>query len=308
MLATILHAKSDTGASASTGGSTVVQPADWNSAHLATFASEASDPLKAIAAGGATISSGTVVFATSNSVSFGMADGTVTASFGGGGGGAKGAILFAGSEQALPMGIALASLTTTASTSSLTMALMPATLGATQAIAGLFHTIGWSATEAGGGVTNAVSHSWGIFGVSGSSLTLEASGSIRLSRSLFLDAHSFTIGEGTSTFSYSTAAGSHSTLLRISQPLTLTLSQGTHYLGSLINGACSLLTYRPAELDDGGARTYPWLVLGESSTYGAAMPEGLATAGVAGAPPVMPTSIPLATASASPFLPLGVAT
>lgn len=56
-----------------------IQPQHWNSAHEVTFVPDATEVIKWASAGTQSISSGTLVFGNSNGVSFGMSNGTITA-------------------------------------------------------------------------------------------------------------------------------------------------------------------------------------------------------------------------------------
>jgi hypothetical protein len=79
MLVTINHIKTVTVAD---GTNTALQrPSDWNSNHAATIQFTNSDLVQWFSAGASSISSGTLVFGNSNNVSFGMSNGTITASF-----------------------------------------------------------------------------------------------------------------------------------------------------------------------------------------------------------------------------------
>lgn len=81
MLVTIQHIKSVTVAD---GTNTDLQrPSDWNSNHAATIQFTNTDLVQWFSAGTSSISSGTLIFGNSNNVSFGMSNGTITASFAG---------------------------------------------------------------------------------------------------------------------------------------------------------------------------------------------------------------------------------
>lgn len=58
----------------------IVRPSDWMSTHAVTFSPDATEVIKVISAGAQSVSSGSVVFANSNGVTFGMNAGTITAS------------------------------------------------------------------------------------------------------------------------------------------------------------------------------------------------------------------------------------
>ena len=79
MLATITHVKSVTVADGT--NTTIVRPSDWNSTHLATIQFTNTDLVQWFSAGTSSISSGTLAFGNANGVSFGMNNGTLTASF-----------------------------------------------------------------------------------------------------------------------------------------------------------------------------------------------------------------------------------
>lgn len=75
---TVQHVK--TSLIADGADTSLVRPSDWNSSHAVTFSPDASEVIKVISAGAGSVSSGSVVFANSNGVTFGMNAGTITAS------------------------------------------------------------------------------------------------------------------------------------------------------------------------------------------------------------------------------------
>jgi len=75
---TVQHVK--TSLIADDADTSLVRPSDWNSTHAITFSPDASEVIKVISAGAQSVSSGSVVFANSNGVTFGMNNGTITAS------------------------------------------------------------------------------------------------------------------------------------------------------------------------------------------------------------------------------------
>jgi len=56
-----------------------IKPSNWNADHAITFVPDSSEVIKWVSAGAESVSSGTVVFGNSNGVSFGMSNGTITA-------------------------------------------------------------------------------------------------------------------------------------------------------------------------------------------------------------------------------------
>lgn len=74
---TVFHSKT---ATTPDNTSAEIRPSNWNEAHVVSLSLAASEVIKAIVVGAASISSGSLAFANANGVSFGMNNGTVTAS------------------------------------------------------------------------------------------------------------------------------------------------------------------------------------------------------------------------------------
>lgn len=241
MLATISHAKSCTIADSGAG----VVPSDWNSTHQASLQLQASDGRVDLAAGASTAGTGTVSFADSNGVSFGLTGNTVTASVAGGGGGGQLPFPNFGTAGLQPA--------TWANSSGLTSSVLSyygaaAELGAQRAFSGLLLTTGVSMASSGVARTGGHSYTVGIYTQSVSTLASIWSSSYRFSFSISSSSLRYTLFGSADSYTYSTLSQNCLEMLQLSIPVAITLDPGTHWFVTAAQRSCSNASCRTAGL------------------------------------------------------------
>lgn len=283
---TVTHVKSVTIADST--NSSIVRPSDWNSSHAVTLNLSNTDLVKWISAGTASLSSGTVVFASSNGVSFGMTSNSITASVAAGGAGTSRNVVFSGFN--VPMGQSTIMCQTSTTSTSRPWVAMPVSLGASQSVSNFVITAGVQiGGSSGTASTDKGTLSMGIYSSSAGTLSTVWTSSIQFSHQVSSTSHSVSFGGGASLWSSTTGlggAGLSAWRFRVSIPVTLTLNSGTYYFGvmdqmsangaSLMQGVLTNVVF----FDGNGASG---LVIGSSVT--SAIPDeiGILTAPITGA-------------------------